>query len=72
MNLDETLALMDRIERNMVKPQYRGAVEVREAMIGKYRELYHHATTKLGLKHPDDRYGKATNWLSMHERSGPL
>lgn len=70
MTLEETINGMQRIEKNIHK--YWEFPEVRGKMIEKYRELYDHATTKLGLKHPHPHYGKSTNWLSLHEKTGAL
>lgn len=70
MTLEQTIRSMERIEKNI--HNYNHLPEIRSKMIDKYRELYEHATTKQGLKHPDPRYGKSTNWLALHEKVGVL
>lgn len=70
MDLEETINGMQRIERNIGK--YDQFPEVRNRMIEKYRELYDHAISKQGLKHPHPQYGKSTNWLHLHEKVGVL
>lgn len=70
MDLEETINGMQRIEKNIHK--YWQFPEVRDKMILKYRELYDHATGKLGMNYSHDHYGKSTNWLSLHEKVGAL